>query len=84
MGGMIATARLGAAIGVLALLALGCGEPQAERASRSGGSTRADASQERTKDGASADFTVTTFSGEEFTLSAQLGSPVVLNFFESW
>jgi hypothetical protein len=30
------------------------------------------------------DFTVTTFDGSRFSLSQQRGSPVVLNFWESW
>jgi cytochrome oxidase Cu insertion factor (SCO1/SenC/PrrC family) len=30
------------------------------------------------------DFTVTTFEGERFSLAAQKGTPVVLNFWESW
>jgi cytochrome oxidase Cu insertion factor (SCO1/SenC/PrrC family) len=30
------------------------------------------------------DFTVTTFDGTRFSLSEQRGSPVVLNFWESW
>ena len=30
------------------------------------------------------DFTVTTFDGNHFSLSEQRGSPVVLNFWESW
>jgi cytochrome c biogenesis protein CcmG/thiol:disulfide interchange protein DsbE len=30
------------------------------------------------------DFTVATFSGEEFTLSANRGRPVVVNFWASW
>jgi hypothetical protein len=30
------------------------------------------------------DFTVTTFDGARFSLSRQRGSPVVLNFWESW
>ena len=30
------------------------------------------------------DFTVTTFEGDRFTLSAQAGQPVVINFWESW
>ena len=29
-------------------------------------------------------FTITTFAGEEFRLADQRGSPVVLNFWESW
>jgi hypothetical protein len=30
------------------------------------------------------DFEVTTFDGEEFALREQRGTPVVLNFWESW
>jgi peroxiredoxin len=30
------------------------------------------------------DFTLTTLTGEEFTLSDQLGTPVVLNFWATW
>jgi cytochrome oxidase Cu insertion factor (SCO1/SenC/PrrC family) len=30
------------------------------------------------------DFAVTTFAGERFALAEQRGSPVVLNFWESW
>lgn len=30
------------------------------------------------------DFTVETFDGNTFTLAEQAGSPVVLNFWESW
>jgi hypothetical protein len=30
------------------------------------------------------DFTVTTFEGETFRLADQRGTPVVLNFWESW
>ena len=30
------------------------------------------------------DFTVETFDGRSFTLSEQRGTPVVLNFWESW
>jgi cytochrome oxidase Cu insertion factor (SCO1/SenC/PrrC family) len=30
------------------------------------------------------DFEVTTFSGETFALGEQRGTPVVLNFWESW
>ena len=35
-------------------------------------------------DDAVPDFAVTTFDGEEFRLSDHVGTPVVLNFFESW
>jgi cytochrome c biogenesis protein CcmG/thiol:disulfide interchange protein DsbE len=34
--------------------------------------------------GAAPDFTVTTFDGEQFTLSEQRGKVVVLNFWASW
>ncbi len=30
------------------------------------------------------DFSVTTFEGETFSLGEQRGTPVVLNFWESW
>jgi peroxiredoxin len=30
------------------------------------------------------DFTLTTLDGEEFTLSAQQGTPIVLNFWATW
>lgn len=30
------------------------------------------------------DFTVTTFDGDRFSLGEQRGTPVVLNFWESW
>ena len=30
------------------------------------------------------DFSVTTFEGARFSLSEQRGSPIVLNFWESW
>ena len=30
------------------------------------------------------DFTVTTFTGDRFALGEQHGTPVVLNFWESW
>ncbi|HWL65465.1 MAG TPA: hypothetical protein VNP73_05770 [Actinomycetota bacterium] len=33
---------------------------------------------------AAPDFTVTTFEGEEFRLAVHKGTPVVLNFWESW
>ncbi len=33
---------------------------------------------------AAPDFTVTTFEGERFRLHEQAGTPVVLNFWESW
>ena len=34
--------------------------------------------------GAAADFSFTTFEGDEFTAAERRGTPVVLNFWESW
>lgn len=84
MEGMRATVRLGAALVVLAMLALACADPQTEQAAHSVDTGDAVASQSAVGDGAVRDFSVTTFTGKDFTLSAQRGSPVVLNFFESW
>lgn len=66
------------------MLALACADPQTEQTARSGGSEKATAEQPAAGDGAIRDFSVTSFTGKDFTLSAQRGSPVVLNFFESW
>jgi len=84
MEGMRATVRLGAALVVLAMLALACAEPETEQATGSAGSGKATAEQPTAGNGAVRDFSVTSFAGQDFTLSAQRGSPVVLNFFESW
>lgn len=84
MEGMRATVRLGAALVVLAMLALACADPLTEQAASSGRSEKATAEQPAAGDGEVRDFSVTSFSGKDFTLSAQRGSPVVLNFFESW
>ena len=82
-GGMRATVRLSVAV-ALAMLALACTGPQSEQAARSGDSASADAEQPSAGDGEVLDFSVTSFTGKDFTLSTQRGSPVVLNFFESW
>ena len=84
MEGMRATVRLGAALVVLAMLALACADPPTEQSGRSGDSTDPSAEQPAAGDGAIRDFSMTSFTGKDFTLSAQRGSPVVLNFFESW
>jgi cytochrome oxidase Cu insertion factor (SCO1/SenC/PrrC family) len=84
MEGMRATVRVGAALVALALLALACAGPQTEQRTRSSGSEKANSDQPATGGGASRDFSVTSFAGKDFTLSDQRGSPVVLNFFESW
>jgi len=83
MEGMRATVRLGAAV-VLAMLALACAGPRTEQSARSGGSEKASGEQPAAGGGASREFSVTSFTGKDFTLSDQRGSPVVLNFFESW
>lgn len=79
MKSMRATVLLSA---LVAILTLACAVPQTEGARRAGNSTDAGAE----KEGAEAvrNFSVTSFSGDDFTLSAERGSPVVLNFFESW
>ena len=56
-----------------------------------GGSTRSEGTdtgagrgQEQPSSERAPDFTVETFDGHSFTLSEQRGTPVVLNFWESW
>ena len=71
------------------MMALACAGAPTEQAAGSGGSGKAAAEQpeaERPSAGNDEvrDFSVTSFTGEDFTLLAQRGSPVVLNFFESW
>ena len=80
---MKGTFRLGALV-ALTMLALACAGSPTEQAARSGGSTNAAADQPSHEVAAARDFSVRSFAGKEFTLSAQRGSPVVLNFFESW
>ena len=70
------------ALGSLAILTLACADPQTERAPRAGNST--DVAERGRAEDSVRDFSVTSFSGDDFTLSAERGSPVVLNFFESW
>ena len=77
------TVRLNALV-ALAMLGLSCAGPQTEQAVRSGRSTNQKTEQPSAGDGAARDFSVTSFSGKDFMLSAHRGSPVVLNFFESW
>jgi cytochrome oxidase Cu insertion factor (SCO1/SenC/PrrC family) len=82
-GGMRATVVLSALV-VLATLALACADPQTEQTARAGTSTDVADEKPDAGEGAVRDFSVTSFSGDDFTLSARRGSPVVLNFFESW
>ena len=58
-----------ALVAISATLIVGCG-PAATPPQRAGG--------------AAPDFTVETFEGESFSLAEQKGTPVVLNFWESW
>jgi cytochrome oxidase Cu insertion factor (SCO1/SenC/PrrC family) len=84
MEGMSATVRVGAALVAFAIVALACTGPQTEQSASSSGSEKANRDLPAGGDGASRDFSVTSFTGKDFTLSDQRGSPVVLNFFESW
>jgi cytochrome oxidase Cu insertion factor (SCO1/SenC/PrrC family) len=75
----------------LVLLTAACGEPQNETGAagdrtsmenEAGGSgTEARTPKKPTVEH---DFTVTTFTGKEFHLAEQRGTPVVVNFWESW
>ncbi|MGH2788422.1 MAG: peroxiredoxin family protein [Actinomycetota bacterium] len=74
----------------LSLAACGVDSPQARDPAPPPSATPTDASG-RNRDGSheppanpAPDFTVTTFDGTRFSLSRQSGSPVVLNFWESW
>ena len=74
----------------LALVACGVESPQATDPAPATSPTRTDGSAQnrnRSHDppaNPAPDFTVTTFDGARFSLSEQRGSPVVLNFWESW
>jgi hypothetical protein len=73
---------------VLALTAAGlalsaCGDPAGPTRSE-GTSTGAGGGREESSSEPAPDFTVETFDGHSFTLSEQRGTPVVLNFWESW
>ncbi len=83
MEGMRATVRITALV-VLSMLALACAAPPADQAAGSGGPTNVAAEQQDAEGGEVRNFSVTSFAGRDFTLSAKRGSPVVLNFFESW
>jgi hypothetical protein len=60
-----------------------CGAP-AEPTRSEGTRTGAGGEREERSSEAAPDFTVETFDGRSFTLSEQRGTPVVLNFWESW
>ena len=42
------------------------------------------AAPQQSTGGSAPDFTVETFEGRSFSLAEQKGTPVVLNFWESW
>lgn len=50
-----------------------CGSPESDSATRA-----------QPEASLAPDFEVTTFAGERFGLHEQAGTPVVLNFWESW
>jgi cytochrome oxidase Cu insertion factor (SCO1/SenC/PrrC family) len=52
--------------------------------SQPGGDRKAAAPEDPAPQDPAPDFEVTTFSGETFALAEQRGTPVVLNFWESW
>jgi cytochrome oxidase Cu insertion factor (SCO1/SenC/PrrC family) len=60
-----------------------CGAP-AGSARSEGTNTGAGRGREDRSSESAPDFTVETFDGHSFTLSEQRGTPVVLNFWESW
>ncbi len=79
--------RLVAAIAAAMLLVASCGgaetPPQAESPSNAPPAGNGNSSDSGSKDLAP-DFSVQTFDGEAFRLSDHRGTPVVLNFWESW
>jgi cytochrome oxidase Cu insertion factor (SCO1/SenC/PrrC family) len=79
--------RLVAAIAAAIFLLVACGGPETSpeaqprsKAPRTGNDKSSDA---RSKDLAP-EFSVQTFDGDTFRLSDHRGTPVVLNFWESW
>lgn len=74
-------ARALCAVAVAAIVLAGCGDsPAPGTAGSAAPGVRGDAGEPA----AGPDFTVTTFEGETFRLSDHRGTPVVLNFWESW
>jgi cytochrome oxidase Cu insertion factor (SCO1/SenC/PrrC family) len=72
------TARAGVLVAVaVVLLIAGCGAP-------AGVGTEDRRPQPGSNPRVAPDFTVETFDGETFTLSEHRGTPVVINFWESW
>jgi cytochrome oxidase Cu insertion factor (SCO1/SenC/PrrC family) len=86
--GIIDTMRSVAIKCTLVLVAAGlalsaCGAPAGPTRSE-GTSTGAGRGRDEHPSEQASDFTVETFEGHSFTLSEQRGTPVVLNFWESW
>ena len=81
--------RPATASAVAVILALGAcaGEPSGETPDRGLESTPDEGAGDGADDGAASevpDFSFETFEGETFSLAEQRGTPVVLNFWESW
>lgn len=76
----------------LALIAGACGAaeetpetaPGALPSSRAESSEASEDKKSTAPEDPAPDFSVTTFEGETFALGEQRGTPVVLNFWESW
>ncbi len=60
-----------------------CGAPAGPTRSE-GTNTEPGRGREQPSSEQAPDFTVETFDGHSFTLSEQRGTPVVVNFWESW
>jgi cytochrome oxidase Cu insertion factor (SCO1/SenC/PrrC family) len=79
--------RRGFVLGFLTFVVLlsACGGTESPpREKPAAGSPSNDSRSGRQSDGGAPDFNVETFSGERFSLAEQKGTPVVLNFWESW
>ncbi len=82
--------RLIAVVGAASVVMAACGGPQSPSAQPDDGGNERPSQKNEPSAGAqpSADlapeFTVTTFDGAAFSLADRRGTPVVLNFWESW
>ena len=70
-------------LGVAGLALSACGAPDGPTRSE-GTNAGAGSGRQENSSAPAPDFTVQTFDGHSFTLSEQRGTPVVLNFWESW
>ncbi len=74
-------------LALLSLLGSACGsaqQPGPAGGARSTEKTEGSESRASAAADAAPNFTVTTFDGGTFSLAEQRGTPVVLNFWESW